>query len=537
MPKHTRDRPGTRRPTPIAKLAFTVIVLGFAFLSPRTSHKVARAQRPLLPDLLGTNEAVAGWLSLLHAPDEPLLAVAISRSGGLQPVFEHPSLTFVAPPGLVVVDPRSGEAVVETAPGEPFRASQQSMPSTAGLLVLARQPEEPVGIIELRRGKKDSLARYRGGLLVVPAPKGGWWLVNIVGLESYLRGVVPLEMPPNSFLPAALEAQAVVARTYAVHEVLYGTRSYLNGLAYLHDGTACQAYDGVNVEQPKSDAAVAETAGEVLTYRGRLIPTYYSSTAGGHTESSALAWGSADRVASAISPPYLTGTPDRAEWGDFDSEERFRQFLEDSPPSFDDRSPYYRWEYEWTREELEATLARTLKQLPASAVRFIATEEPAPVPGPASVPASAAVEPARPAGETGSETGDDLGELLDIVARRRGVSGRILVLEILTTRGRWEVTGELNIRRLLATPQGSLLPSSAAVFDFERDLPEATPTPGLRKVIVRGTGYGHGVGMSQYGADGMARQGFTYPEILARYFPGTELIPVQSHAGADEGRS
>jgi len=140
--------------------------------------------------------------------------------------------------------------------------------------------------------------RYRGSFLVSPAA-GGVRLVNVVPLETYLRGVVPAEMGPRAF-PAleALKAQAVAARTYAVAHL--GERS---SEGYDICATqACQVYEGVGVEHPLSDRAVAETAGEILVFQGRPIDAMYHSTCAGHTEDAAA-------VLPERAAPYLLGVP------------------------------------------------------------------------------------------------------------------------------------------------------------------------------------------------------------------------------------
>lgn len=143
---------------------------------------------------------------------------------------------------------------------------------------------------------------YRGSV-EVRQRGGGGVLVNVVDLEEYLRGVVPAELGPRAF-PAleALKAQAVAARTYAVAHL--GERDDEGW--DLCDSMQCQVYEGVGVEHALSDRAVAETRGQVLTFRGKPAQTFYHSTCGGHTESAAFQF---PRAAA----PYLAGVPCRAE--------------------------------------------------------------------------------------------------------------------------------------------------------------------------------------------------------------------------------
>ncbi|HJQ05784.1 MAG TPA: SpoIID/LytB domain-containing protein [Nocardioides sp.] len=102
--------------------------------------------------------------------------------------------------------------------------------------------------------------------------------VNVVSMETYLRGVVPREMPAL-WKPAAVQAQAVAARTYAA----YRQQRPLSALYQICDTTACQVYGGADAEYPDSDAAVKATAGRILTYGGTPAFTEFSASDGGWT--------------------------------------------------------------------------------------------------------------------------------------------------------------------------------------------------------------------------------------------------------------
>jgi stage II sporulation protein D len=149
-------------------------------------------------------------------------------------------------------------------------------------------------------------ARYRGNLLVVATPRGTLHVVNRVGLEEYLLGVVPLEMGPRVYDELeALKAQAVAARTYAVKR-----RGDFSAEGYDLCATArCQVYGGATAEQALSSQAVRETAGEVLLFGGSPADALFTSTCGGRTED-------AVHVFPSYSPdafPYLRSVPCRGE--------------------------------------------------------------------------------------------------------------------------------------------------------------------------------------------------------------------------------
>ena len=127
----------------------------------------------------------------------------------------------------------------------------------------------------------DDAVTYRGTLEVRPAGRDAITVVNVVGLEDYLRGVVPNELSPQAFPRLeALKAQAVAARSYALAHLGENAPRGFDLCAT----SSCQVYRGRSSEHPLADRAVAETKGIVALYRGRPIHAYYTATCGGHTE-------------------------------------------------------------------------------------------------------------------------------------------------------------------------------------------------------------------------------------------------------------
>src|SRR4051812_34159848 len=120
--------------------------------------------------------------------------------------------------------------------------------------------------------------RYRGALELRPSGSG-INAINAIGLESYVRGVVSAESP-SAWPAEALKAQAIAARTYAITS---RAGSISDGFDQYAD-TRSQMYEGVAAERPSTDAAIAATAGQVVTYGGQPVTTYFFSTSGGHTE-------------------------------------------------------------------------------------------------------------------------------------------------------------------------------------------------------------------------------------------------------------
>jgi stage II sporulation protein D len=151
---------------------------------------------------------------------------------------------------------------------------------------------------------------YRGQIQVSVA-NGGLRAVNNVALEAYLYGVVPSEMPKD-WLPEALKAQAVAARSYALAVKKNG--SWFD----LYPDTRSQVYLGIAHEAPSATAAVQDTAGQVVLYGGRVATTYFFSSSGGRTSSASEVWPSSPAVPylQSVSDPYDTISPYHR-WGPF----------------------------------------------------------------------------------------------------------------------------------------------------------------------------------------------------------------------------
>jgi stage II sporulation protein D len=145
-------------------------------------------------------------------------------------------------------------------------------------------------------GSSLTLGRPYRGQLVVDVVNKRLRAINTLPLEEYLYGVVPAEMP-STWLPAALESQAVAARSYAL-----ASRRGGSAFDVYPDGRS-QAYLGLSVETPAATEAVDETAGEVLLYNGNIADTLFSSSTGGRTQSAADAFGPPGR-------PYLVSVND-----------------------------------------------------------------------------------------------------------------------------------------------------------------------------------------------------------------------------------
>jgi len=253
-------------------------------------------------------------------------------------------------------------------------------------------------------------------------------IVNVVDLEAYLYSVVPGEMSPR-WPPAALQAQAICARTYVLQ------RSDPRRPYDLVPSQLDQVYTGMSGEAAGAVDAVDATAGRVLKFGPGFAQVAYSSCCGGHTEASSDAWGGRPF-------PYLGGVVCTSCTA----------------------SPNYRWA---ANLELEAVAAHF----------------------------------AVPLGT--------LGELQDLRVTGYDRSGRARAFELLAATGSTTV-GATAFRLAV----GARVLRSLLVTNLRR-------TPDKTAVLVDGGGLGHGVGLCQWGARGMAQSGADANAILALYFPGT----------------
>ena len=349
----------------------------------------------------------------------------------------------------------------------------------------------PQGLLGIRGlSRKGQPALYHGAFEVVQNDsKEGFYVVNLVEIQEYLKGVVPNEMPV-AFGLEALKAQAVAARNYVLTPRTQAYKEF-----NVVDSVASQVYFGANTEEELSTRAVMETDGIVALYNNELILALYSSTAGGYTESYSNAFSDPNTKAfPSPTKPYLIAVPDKSDFQPIDDDEKAKKFYEAKIPSFDIESPYYRWSKEWEVKELEDVLKTTLvAQSKTGFVHPIVREH------------------------------DNIGKIKDIIVMKRGNSGKIIQVEINTTKGCYIVSKELVIRRVFQK-NGVSLPSANAVFEKKLD-----SYGNVQSIIVYGGGFGHGVGMSQFGAGYMATKlKQPYYNILRHYYNGINLgtVPV-----------
>jgi len=335
---------------------------------------------------------------------------------------------------------------------------------------------------------------FRGALRVISRAEG-LTVINDVPLEEYVMSVISSEMSATCPLEL-LKAHAVISRSWLLfpqdapsgtpnvsssnnsHEIMrwYGREAHPDFDVCADDH--CQRYQGIT--KAFSDAAsqaVNETRGELLLYAGAICDARFSKCCGGITERYSAAWEDQDI-------PYLQSVYDGSAQSCSYSPEgliraeppaycntRDADLLARILPGFDQETQdFYRWRVDYSSEEIMDLIK--------------------------------------------ARVGVDLGAIRDIQPLERGPSGRIYRLKITGERDYLIIGKELEIRRALSR---SHLYSSAFVVDKESG-----------RFVLRGAGWGHGVGLCQIGAAVMANQGKSYKEILFHYYRGTTLGAVNS---------
>ena len=344
-----------------------------------------------------------------------------------------------------------------------FRYTRETIDISAG-----------AGVIQVDREKDDEPNRPYGGVLrIQPNAYGNYTLVNFVGLETYLRGVVPHEIGTSAVQPV-LEAQAILARTYALRNV----RRFAIDSYQICATTQCQVYRGLEGAEASTDRAIAATRGLVLTYQNELVDAVYSSTSGGVTAGFNDIWRGWER-------PYLKAVIDSVNpvWDlqarSLSDERNFRTFMNQKKGFNEDSADLFRWRYEVSLEQLNQELREYLKAVRHPLANFKTIQN------------------------------------IQITQRSNG--GRILKSAIITDAGTIELAKD-DIQTVFEAPASTLFYVDAAI----------EKNKALKGFIFTGGGFGHGVGMSQYGSYSLGKLGWSSDRILGFYFPGTQLQPINN---------
>lgn len=287
------------------------------------------------------------------------------------------------------------------------------------LLIEAEDPESIV--IDGRK--------YRGNIQFIKKDNARMLVINHIGLEDYVKGILYHEV--SHYWPQeALKAQAVVCRTYAVYQKSQNaSRDY-----DVTNDTYSQVYGGKSSERYRTNKAVDETAGQVLIYMDKIFPAYFHATCAGHTEDARLLWD--------INVLPLKGVP----------------------CSYCKKSVHFSWVNELALTQIKEAMLKSGNK--------------------------------------------ECGDILSISVNDRDVSGRIKDLTIKTPQGNLKFSAK-DFRGMLGA---NIIKSTNFSVRIEG-----------KNAIFEGLGWGHGVGMCQWGAYFMAKEGYIYKQILQYYYPGSEI--------------
>ena len=345
---------------------------------------------------------------------------------------------------------------------------------------------------------------FEGTLEIRDNADGTQTAINRLDVEDYLSSVITSEMSATSSLEL-LKAHAVISRSWVLRpiispststdkpdlsdpdrHVIWYERDAHEGFDVCADDH-CQRYEGITRrdEHPEAAAnvqkAIDATRGQVLMYDGKVCDARFYKSCGGATELFENAW---------ANEHYDYLEPVRDEIGtplpDLTIEENAQAFIRTSPSAYcnttDERilsqvlnnydqetKDFYRWTVQYTAAELSEIIRE--------------------------------------------RSGIDFGEILDLVPIKRGPSARLYEMQIVGSKRTMVIGKELEIRKWLSK---SHLYSSAFVVDRNEQ----------GDFILTGAGWGHGVGLCQIGAAVMADKGYTYEQILAHYFPGSEIKTI-----------
>lgn len=409
----------------------------------------------------------------------------------------------------------------------------------------------------LNLDRKGSPARYDGMFeLRLAKDNQHFHIINILDSTSYLKGVVPNEMP-ISFGFEALKAQSIAAKNFAQN-------ASISPFYDVVDSTSSQVYYGANSYRDISNRAVNETLGIYALYNDKPISALYFSTSPGITDDWDDVFGNGVKT---NTYPYLKASYDKGGQKALKTEDDVRNFYSSMEGGIDRNSPKYRWEVVFERSELEEVLNKTLAEQSRANLVF-----------------------------PKFDPNKKLEGLKEIRAIKRTQSGKIIELKIFSKTGDYVVKKELGIRRVLKK-NNAMLPSANFFVDSfgETNLEKATapnrtlsntsnqtntpiqavlnnndqvkPTgaPIPEKIFkvdekpledisnkktsennsvtekvekffpkidtekyperfrLVGGGFGHGVGMSQFGAYNMAKMGKKYPDILKHYYKNISI--------------
>jgi len=367
------------------------------------------------------------------------------------------------------------------AGGRPVLTSGENTMSAASITLMSRDYSGMSAYVRLKNSLYG-ICTYLGNM-TFDVSDGALRAINTLPVEHYLYGVVPYEMS-NTFPIEALKAQAVGARGYAVAKCSTSLRRSYD----IRDTSADQVYHGLNTDYTRAISAVDETAGQVLTYNGDIIQAYYAASNGGQTEPTGNVWANDLPYYTQQDDPYDLANPSSLEEKSFIPAE----FTEETLPLMDALVLDMLQQGANAKAGEAVTLVSTVRVKPKDAIY-------------------------NPPSRSYTKA--------DVTLMVAGADGGI-----------GQITITISLNDLVYSEKNN----PDGIFNTKRNMRMRGAEPGVLTVggvdydgwFLTNRRYGHGVGMSQRGAQQRATDGQTYTEILAFYYVGTQLITIGTWATA-----
>ena len=385
-------------------------------------------------------------------------------------------------------------------PGKAFRITPDSGLFKEHNRIFIVNKDNRYGVIfnSIKRGKNG--LRYKGNIEIIK-DNNRLVIINELNIEEYLYSVVTSEMS-ESFPIEALKAQAICARTYATSKIR--NSGYKKYGAHLDDSISYQVYNNYPYGN-NSVRAVNSTRGKVIKYNNELASIFYYSTSCGYSSNASDVFGG-EHI------PYLiekyqginkSGVESQIKMGGISDEKAFKKFILSTPNEcFEKDCEWFRWKTSINVDKLSKAINSNLCKISAGkGNRNIKVYD-------------------KKKGNYQVKGVRNIGKLEDIKISKRMSGGLVTKLIITGSKARISVENQYTIRQLLSMNNSVIINNKGDRITNMKLLPSCyfTITKKNNRYVFNGGGYGHGVGMSQWGASILASKGYNYEEILKFYF-------------------
>ncbi len=419
--------------------------------------------------------------------------------------IDYKEISLKGDKGLQIYDISTGKSLLTQKDNQSLKIIAESQ----GIKINNQSLKISQGIRAIPMGKgylQVEDKKYRGEIEII-VEKSLLKVINIIQLEEYLYGVLQKEISPN-WPMEVLKAQAIAARTFALSNM----DKYIDQGYHICATTNSQEYGGVLFEHPITNKAVDETKGIIVVYEGKPINAVYHSDSGGYTENCEEVWGSYIPYLRSVSSEYEAIV---------------------SPPN-------HQWTYSLTEQELLAKLSQKGWQLDYIKEIIIVDKT-----------ATGRVKTIDIVGNNGKKItlksndfrlliGPNLIRSSLFSLEKKGIGKSEEKSEervVPDKKEQVEQTAPKSVSDILKEERDFTIPELIALLNRPKKAPESKEVllpetvkkddpPGDLLIVFNGKGSGHGVGLSQWGAYGMATLGFKHEDILRYYYKGIQLTRI-----------